>query len=77
MAKNTSISIGTHFENFIGQQVEKGRYGSVSETVRAALRLLEEQELKLDALRKELAEGEESGKADYSLDKLLNELNEE
>lgn len=77
MSKNTSITIGPHFEGFISQQIQKGRYGSTSEAIRAALRLLEEQETKLEALRQALIEGEESGRAEYSLDGLINELNKE
>lgn len=74
MAKNTSISLGDHFEHFIAGQLENGRYGSASEVVRAGLRLLEETETKRQALRMMLIEGERSGAATYSLDTLLNEL---
>jgi antitoxin ParD1/3/4 len=63
MAKNTSISLGDHFAEFINQQVESGRYGSASEVVRASLRLLEEHEQKIGALRQALIDGEASGDA--------------
>ena len=61
MAKNTSISLGDHFKGFINEQILHGRYGSASEVIRASLRLLEEREEKLKALRQALIEGEESG----------------
>lgn len=63
MAKNTSISLGDHFEGFIAEQITKGRYGSASEIVREGLRLVEEREQKLEALRQALIEGENSGDA--------------
>ena len=61
MSRNTSISIGNHFANFIDTQVQAGRYGSASEVVRAGLRLLEEHEAKVRALRDALIAGEDSG----------------
>lgn len=61
MAKNTSIILGAHFDQFIGSQIKDGRYGSASEVIRASLRLLEEREQKLEALRQALIEGENSG----------------
>ena len=61
MGKNTSVSLGEHFTDFIENQVAAGRFGSASDVVRAGLRLLEEQEVKLAALRAALADGEESG----------------
>lgn len=75
MQKNTSVTLGNHFDKFITQQIHLGCYGSVSETIRAGLRLLEEREIKLATLRQTLADGEKSGKAKYSLSSLKKELN--
>lgn len=61
MARNTSISLGDHFASFIDTQVQTGRYGSASDVVRAGLRLLEEHEAKVQALRAALIAGEKSG----------------
>lgn len=61
MAKNTSVSIGQHFDSFIQSQIETGRYASTSEVVRAGLRLLEIEEEKLRNLRQALINGEKSG----------------
>jgi antitoxin ParD1/3/4 len=63
LAKNTSVSLGEHFEGFIDRQIRSGRFGSASEVVRASLRLLEERERRIDALKRALIEGEESGDA--------------
>lgn len=63
MAKNTSISLGEHFADFIDAQVSSGRFGSASEVIRAGLRLLQEHDMKLIALRAALVEGESSGPA--------------
>ncbi|BCK18997.1 Antitoxin ParD1 [Vibrio cholerae] len=77
MAKNTSITLGEHFDSFITSQIQSGRYGSASEVIRSALRLLENQETKLQSLRQLLVEGEQSGDADYDLDSFINELDSE
>jgi antitoxin ParD1/3/4 len=61
MSKTTSFSLGDHFTRFIETQVSEGRFGSASEVVRAGLRLLEEQGIRLEALRSALIEGELSG----------------
>ncbi len=67
MQKNTSVSLGKHFEMFISQQIEAGRFSSASEVIRAGLRLLEENDVKLAALRRALEKGETSGFAEYDL----------
>ena len=77
MQKNTSVTLGKHFETFITQQIKSGRFSSASEAVRAGLRLLEEKEIKLTALRRALEEGENSGFADYSLNGIIKELDKE
>lgn len=64
MATNTSISLDDHFAAFLAEQVDTGRYRSASEVVRAGLRLLEEREIQLGALRAALATGEASGEAE-------------
>jgi antitoxin ParD1/3/4 len=64
MGKNTSISLGNHFESFIENSITKGRYTNASEVVRAGLRLLEEEEEKVVALRRAIQEGIDSGIAE-------------
>ncbi len=61
MTKNTSVTIGDQYDAFIRRQIASGRFGSASEAVRAGLRLLEEQELKLEQLRAAIDEGDHSG----------------
>jgi antitoxin ParD1/3/4 len=62
MSKNTSILLGEHFEKFISSEVSSGRYGSASEVIRTALRMLETEEQKKKALIKALIKGEKSGR---------------
>lgn len=63
MGRNTSISLGNHFESFIENSVNDGRFNNASEVVRAGLRLLEEEENKIIALRKAINDGIESGRS--------------
>jgi antitoxin ParD1/3/4 len=63
MNKNTSITLGNHFADFVDAQLESGRFNSTSEVVRAGLRLLEEHETKVKALRDALIAGEQSGES--------------
>lgn len=62
MGKNTSISLGNHFENFVDSNISNGRYNNASEVIRAGLRLLEEEENRLLLLKKAIQDGLESGR---------------
>ncbi|MBX3088780.1 MAG: type II toxin-antitoxin system ParD family antitoxin [Cryobacterium sp.] len=74
MAFNTSISLDEHFSGFLSQEISSGRYRSASEVVRAGLRLLEDQETRVRALRAALIAVEESGEAEpFDFDKFLAE----
>ena len=63
MGRNTSISLGNHFEDFVDDKVSTGRFKNASEVIRAGLRLLEEEESKIVVLRKAIQEGFDSGLA--------------
>ncbi len=77
MGKNTSISLGSHFEDFINAAIASGKYSSASEVVRSALRLLEAEEKKLSELRIALIEGEESEMVqDFDAKQHLQDLHE-
>jgi antitoxin ParD1/3/4 len=72
MSKNTSIVLGEEQNHFIQAQIKKGRFGSASEAMRAGLRLLEEQELKIEYLRTAIIKSEKSGPATlFSMDKFI------
>jgi antitoxin ParD1/3/4 len=60
MPRNTSVTLGEHFDKFVEEKINEGRFQSVSEVVRAGLRKLEEDEAKLQALRRKLQAGENS-----------------
>lgn len=78
MGKNTSISLGNHFENFIKEEVNSGKYNSVSEVIRSALRLLEREEKKEMELIKALEVGEESGFVeDFNSETFLKKIHSE
>ncbi len=75
MGKNTSISLGNHFEDFIKSEVGSGKYNNASEVVRSALRLLEIEEQKIRGLRDALILGEKSSFVkDFDPDKHLTSL---
>jgi antitoxin ParD1/3/4 len=75
MAKNTSIFLGDYFENYVNQKITSGKYNSVSEVVRTALRLLESEENKSKTLINELIVGEKNGFIDdFDRHKNLNSI---
>lgn len=61
MGRNTSVSLGDYFENFVDNRVLEGRYKNASEVIRAGLRLLEEEESKVQLLKNAIQEGIDSG----------------
>ena len=75
MNKNTSISLGNYFDNFVKSRIREGRFKNVSEVIRAGLRLLDEEESKVIVLRNAIQEGIDSGIAhDFDAKKHLESL---
>ena len=73
--KNTSVSLGDYFDNFVSSQVSIGRYKNVSEVIRAGLRLLEDEESKAIALRNAIQKGLESPRVEnFNFDENLKQL---
>lgn len=76
MPKNTSISLGEPYLEFIDRQIAKGRFATASEAVRAGLRLLEEQETAMEKLRVAIDEGYRSGPPEpFDVEEFLTEMN--
>ena len=76
--KNTSITLGEHFDQYIAEQLASGRYRTASELLRESLRLHEERELKITAMRAAIEEGIASGIYDnFSFEELNRELDAE
>lgn len=61
MGRNTSVSLGSYFDTFVESKINEGRYKNASEVIRAGLRLLEEDENRIIALRKVVQDGIDSG----------------
>ena len=75
--KTTSVALGPHFEDFIQASIMSGRYNNASEVIRSALRLLEEQEQKILALRAAVEDGLNSGIVDdFGLQQFLQQMKE-
>ena len=73
----TSVVLSSHFETFVREQVESGRYNNASEVVRAGLRLLEDEQNRLQlqnqAMRAAIEAGVNSG-ASISADDVFDRL---
>jgi len=77
MNKNTSISLGKYFDEFVRNRVSEGRYKNVSEVIRAGLRLLDEEENKITILRNAVQDGIDSGiENNFEPEKHLKSLKE-
>lgn len=77
MSKSTSIVLGNHFENFVKNSINEGKYKNASEVVRAGLKFLEEEENRAVLLKEALIEGEESGfDEDFDSKEFLKDLKE-
>lgn len=76
--KNTSVSLGNYFDEFVSKQVSAGRYKNVSEVIRAGLRLLENEESKIIALKAAIQQGLDSPRIeDFDFDEHLTKLKSE
>ena len=75
MGRNTSVSLGSYFEDFVDNKISQGRFKNASEVIRAGLRLLEKEENKIEFLKKAVQEGIDSGVAkDFNPQKHLELL---
>lgn len=75
MADNTSISLGSYFDDFVKTRISEGRYKNASEVIRAGLRLLEEHENKVQILKAAIQDGLDSGIAeDLDAESFLKDL---
>ena len=78
MGRNTSVSLGKHFEEFVQYRIKEGRYKNASEVIRAGLRLLEAEEQKFYALKSAIEEGIDSGIAiDFEPNEFLEQIKNE
>ena len=75
--KNTSVALGEHFDRFVAGQVASGRYRSASEVMRDALRLLEEQNRRRDAVVAALIDGEQSGISNRTAEEIRADVRRE
>ena len=74
-SKNTSIALGAPYTTFAKRKVESGEFGSTSEVVREAMRRYIAYDEKLEALRRAIQEGEDSGPPQpFNFDEFIAEM---
>lgn len=73
MGRNTSVTLGDHYNKFVTEQIASGKFETASEVMRAGLRLLEEREEKTAALNAALKAGEDSGFHEFDVRGLLDQ----
>ena len=72
-----AVNLDPHFQKFIANQIKAGHYSSVTDAVHLGLRLLENYETKRNILRQALKDGEESDVVSYSIQDILNQLDDD
>lgn len=72
--------MGDHFKSYVTKKVRSGRYSNTSEVIREGLRRMEEDDERLEALKKRLKLGEREMKegkhSTYSLQSIVKEIDE-
>ncbi|MEY0231733.1 type II toxin-antitoxin system ParD family antitoxin [Providencia manganoxydans] len=71
MARVTSVTLGEHFNGFIGEMIESGRYGNTSEVIRDALRMMESREQRIQHVRNMVMDGLESPVSNNNMDDIF------
>lgn len=71
MARVTSVTLGEHFNGFVGEMIESGRYGNTSEVIRDALRMMENREQRIQHVRNMVIDGLESPVSNNSMDDIF------
>lgn len=73
MQRTTSVTLGDSLNQFTQNMIDEGRYGSVTEVVRAGLRLLEQEEQEKQ-LKASLQAGLDSGETEVTLEEIAKRV---
>ncbi|EAN1870788.1 type II toxin-antitoxin system ParD family antitoxin [Salmonella enterica] len=71
MARVTSVTLGEHFNGFVGEMIESGRYGNTSEVLRDALRLMEAREQRVQNVREMVLAGVNAPVSQRSMEEIF------